>query len=125
MSSRRQRRAIQQAGNKRLEKLELKKKAIIKEAVKEGAENPFDEFLVSKKFGPIRYWKTGLKLAPLRRLKIWWLQVYHRYDTFGIILGNRSLVINKWNMRSKKKPEKSIGPFKITFKKLEPKPILT
>jgi hypothetical protein len=51
--------------------------------------------------------------------------VYHRYDTFGIILGNRSLVINKWNMRSKKKPEKSIGPFKITFKKLESQPALT
>lgn len=123
MSTRRQRRAIKQAGNKRLEKLELKKKAIIKEAVKEGAENPFNEFYVSKKFGPIRYWKTGLKLAPLRRLKIWWLQVYHRYDTFGIILGNRSLVINKWNMRSKKKPKGAIGPFKITFKKLEKTPL--
>jgi mRNA-degrading endonuclease RelE of RelBE toxin-antitoxin system len=70
MSTRRQRRAVQQAGNKRLEKLELKKKAIIKEAIKEGAENPFDEFYVAKKFGPIRYGKTGLKLAPLRRLKI-------------------------------------------------------
>lgn len=125
MSLRRQKRAIKQAGNKRLEKLELKKKAIIKDAVKDGRENPFDEFYVSKKFGPVKYSKTGLKLAPLRHLKIWWLQVYHRYDTFGIILGNRGLVINKWSMRSKEKPKKSIGQFKITFKKLESKPALT
>lgn len=125
MSSRRQRRAVEQAGKKRIEKLELKKKAIIKEILKDGGENPFDEFYVSKKFGPIRYFKTGLKLAPLRRLKIWWLQVYHRYDTFGIIVGNRSLVINKWNMRWKKKPKGAIGPFKISFKRLETQPILT
>ena len=125
MSLRRQKRAIQQAGKKRIEKLELKKKAIIKEVVKEGGENPFDEFYVGKKFGPVRYSKTGLKLAPLRRLRLWGFQVYHRYDTFGIILGNRGLVINKWTMRSKEKPKGAIGPFKITFKKLESQPVLT
>lgn len=123
MSSRRQKRAIDQAIKKRLEKIELKKRSITKEVIKDGGENPFDEFLVHKSFGPITYSKTGLKLAPLRRLRAWKIQLYHRYDTFGIIVGNRSLVIKKWNMRSKNKPKDSIGPFRFTFKKLEPKPI--
>ena len=82
-----------------------------------GHENPFNEVSVVKKFGPVIYSKTGLKLAPLRRILFLGCSISHRYDTFILSVFKYHLVIKDWTMRRKTKPKGSIWNYTIKFLK--------
>jgi hypothetical protein len=111
---RRQRRKLEQIAKNRLDRLELEKKFITKNAIAHGQENPFDKIFFYKNFWIGYYRKSGLKLAPFREFRVLLLKLTHRYDTLVIGFLGYSLVIKNWSIRSKKKPAGSIGKF--TFK---------
>lgn len=108
---RRSRRKMDQAAKKRLDRLELEKKFITKNAMANGHDNPFDEVFYYKNFLIGYYRKSGLKLAPFRELRILLLKLTHRYDTLMIGFLRQNLVIKNWTMRGKKKPAGAVGKF--------------
>lgn len=113
--NRRSKREMDRSLEKRKEVLVRKKKFVANTFVQNGYDNPFNEVFFNRSLGPFSYIKKGLKIAPLRCFKAFDLKIYHRYDTLGVSVGKKTLVIKKWSMRTKEKPGKSIGPFEITY----------
>jgi len=122
MSFRRRKRELEQLANKKLEKIELKKRALNKTAGK----NLFETERIDKKFGPVRYEKAGLKIAPAITISLWIFRISFRsirlslsetskVEWIIITLWRLKILINNWAVRGKEKPRGSIGNYLITI----------
>lgn len=122
MSFRRRKRELEQLANKKLEKIEYKKRALNRTVGK----NLFEEVDIKKKFGPVKYSKSGLKIAPVIIVSLWVFSLAFRYVRMSV-LENAKLesmilqiwrlrvsVIN-WTIRKNRRPEGSIGKYLITI----------
>lgn len=122
MSSRRQRRAVKRAAQKKLDDISLRKRAVSKKA----GEDVFRTMSLKKKFGPLTYMKEGLVIAPSTTLLL-----FEQYITFRTVqlnkktiiesivikLFKRQLRIKNWTVRTDKKPKGSILKWIFTFRK--------
>lgn len=117
MSQRRFKRALQQAAKKRAEKIELERRAIVKNGYQHFDHNPFDEVQKVKKFWLFYYIVKGLKVAPMKMIKGPGFAFSHRYDTLVLTVFKWSLVVKDWTMRRKTKPKGSIGNYIVSWQK--------
>jgi len=127
MSYRRRKREIEQLANKKLEKIELKKRALNKSAGKD----LFETIEIKKKFGPIHYSKTGLKIAPVVAVTLWFFSLAFRYVRMSVLEKSRleSMILQiwrlrmsviNWTIRKKVRPKGSIGDYLVTITSQKP-----
>jgi len=128
MSYRRRKREIEQQVSQRLKNIESRKDILNRSAGK----NLFETIHIEKKFGPVRYEKSGLKLAPDIMIALWF---FHRIEIAKITFRSvrlslsekarlesmilqiwrlRISVIN-WTIRKKVRPKGSIGNYLVTI----------
>lgn len=121
MSFRRRKREIEQLANKRLEKIEYKKRALNRSAGKD----LFETVDIKKKFGPINYSKSGLKIAPVIAVTLWFFSLAFRYVRMSVLENARleSMILQiwrlrmsviNWTIRKKVAPKGSIGDYLVT-----------
>jgi len=97
MSFRRRKREIEQLANKKLEKIELRKRALNRDAGKD----LFETIEIKKKFGPVNYSKTGLKIAPVVAITLWVFSLAFRYVRMSVLEKARleSMILQIWRLR--------------------------
>lgn len=126
MSFRRRKREIEQQVSQRLKNIESKKSILNRAAGKD----LFETVRVDKRFGPVRYEKAGLKIAPAITISLWVFRISFRsirlslaekskLETVLITIWKFKVHIWNWSVRKSEKPQGAIGNYLITWDKID------
>lgn len=121
MSSRRRKREVERLASQKLETLEYKKRHLNRVAGK----NLFEEVNIRKKYGPIIYSRTGLKIAPVVSVSLWVFSIAFRnvrlsltekprLESVVLLLWRLRISVINWSVRKTRKPEGAIGNYLVT-----------